>query len=86
MCAGVHSGAVYTDPTLWRMGLIGEGTFDRTVIAVKSHYSKGVNYRDSRPRFQLSQYDQVWVGGWVGGWVGHDECVHCSSTPRKGGW
>lgn len=61
----MHSGAVYTDPTLWRMGLIGEGTFDRTVIAVKSHYSKGVNYRDSRPRFQLTQYDQVRSGGCV---------------------
>ena len=41
------------------MGLIGEGTTDRTVVAVKSHYSKGVSFRDSRPRFQINQYDQV---------------------------
>ena len=57
--AGIHTGAVYTDPTLFRMGLTGEGVFDRTVIAIKTHYSRGVTWIASREQYRLLQYDQV---------------------------
>ena len=62
LLAGVLTGAVYTDPSLWRMGLVGEGVSDRTVVAVKSHVTKGVSFFESREQFMLLQYDQVRPG------------------------
>ena len=55
----MYTGAVYTDPTLHRMGLYGEGVADRSVVAVKSHYTRGVAYSSSKTQFQLMKYDQV---------------------------